>query len=63
VNEILGARLATVHNLHYYLELMAQLRAAIAGGELADFVKRFVTIAARGVTPATEDELRSTRVE
>jgi queuine tRNA-ribosyltransferase len=33
-NEILGARLNTVHNLHYYLELMRELRAAIEGGQL-----------------------------
>jgi queuine tRNA-ribosyltransferase len=29
VNEILGARLNTLHNLHYYLELAASMRAAI----------------------------------
>ena len=29
VNEILGARLNTLHNLHYYQELMAALRVAI----------------------------------
>jgi queuine tRNA-ribosyltransferase len=34
-NEILGARLNTIHNLHYYLELMAGLREAIAAGRLA----------------------------
>jgi queuine tRNA-ribosyltransferase len=28
-NEILGARLNTIHNLHYYLQLMRQLREAI----------------------------------
>jgi queuine tRNA-ribosyltransferase len=28
-NEILGARLNTLHNLHYYQELMAALRVAI----------------------------------
>src|SRR5437868_15052431 len=28
-NEILGARLNTLHNLHYYQELMQDLRAAI----------------------------------
>lgn len=38
VNEMLGARLNTLHNLHYYQELMAGLRAAIAGGRLAAFV-------------------------
>ena len=35
--EMLGPRLATIHNLHYYLHLMAMLRAAIAGGRLAAF--------------------------
>lgn len=30
-NEILGARLATWHNLYYYQELMGAMRAAIAG--------------------------------
>ena len=34
-NEILGARLNTIHNLHYYLDLMRQLRAAIEAGRLA----------------------------
>jgi queuine tRNA-ribosyltransferase len=32
VNEILGARLNTLHNLHYYQELMRELRAAIENG-------------------------------
>jgi queuine tRNA-ribosyltransferase len=31
-NEILGARLATLHNLHYYQALMARMRAAIEAG-------------------------------
>ena len=35
--EMLGPRLATLHNLHYYLDLMAMLRAAIAAGRLAAF--------------------------
>ncbi len=34
-NEILGARLNTLHNLHYYQTLMGELRAAIEGGQLA----------------------------
>jgi queuine tRNA-ribosyltransferase len=41
VNEILGARLATIHNLHYYLALAAGLRDAIAQGTLAAFVTSF----------------------
>ena len=31
-NEILGARLNTIHNLHFYLELMRALRGAIRAG-------------------------------
>ena len=37
VNEILGARLNTLHNLHYYQELMRGLRAAIEAGRFTDF--------------------------
>ena len=36
-NEILGARLNTIHNLTYYQALMASLRVAIVAGGLADF--------------------------
>jgi queuine tRNA-ribosyltransferase len=48
VNEMLGARLNTLHNLHYYQELMAGLRAAIAEGRRADFA------AAHGADRETE---------
>jgi len=37
VNEILGARLNTIHNLHFYLDLMRQARAAIEAGRFAQF--------------------------
>ena len=40
-NEILGARLNTIHNLAYYLGLLGELREAIAGGVLAGFRERF----------------------
>ncbi|MDA1107848.1 MAG: tRNA guanosine(34) transglycosylase Tgt [Proteobacteria bacterium] len=40
-NEILGARLNTLHNLHYYQELMQGLRGAIEQGRLDDFVADF----------------------
>jgi queuine tRNA-ribosyltransferase len=40
-NEILGARLNTIHNLFYYQELMAGLRAAIAANSLEAFVAAF----------------------
>src|SRR5512140_3260615 len=41
VNEILGARLNTIHNLYYYLTLMRELRAAIAAGGLNDYIALF----------------------
>jgi queuine tRNA-ribosyltransferase len=47
-NEILGARLATIHNLRYYLTLMAELRDAIAGDRLPAFVAAFHAARARG---------------
>ncbi len=49
VNEILGARLATIHNLHYYHWLMAELREAIATGGFAAFRVRFAAERARGI--------------
>ncbi|MGI9201831.1 MAG: tRNA guanosine(34) transglycosylase Tgt [Woeseiaceae bacterium] len=36
--EILGPRLATIHNLYYYQQLMLRLRAAIEAGSLVDTV-------------------------
>ncbi|UZK67615.1 tRNA guanosine(34) transglycosylase Tgt [Sphingomonas sp. M1-B02] len=39
--EILGAMLMTEHNLYFYQQLMADLRAAIEGGVLADFANGF----------------------
>jgi queuine tRNA-ribosyltransferase len=38
VNEILGAHLNTLHNLHFYQQLMAGLRGAIAAGRLAEHI-------------------------
>jgi len=46
--EILGARLNTVHNLHYYLELMAAMREAIAGGRLRQWRQGFLAERASG---------------
>ncbi len=40
-NEILGARLATTHNLRFYQRLMADIRAAIEQGRLAELAARF----------------------
>ena len=39
--EMLGSRLNTLHNLYYYLNLMQELREAIANNALEIFVKRF----------------------
>ncbi|RLJ60283.1 tRNA-guanine transglycosylase [Litoreibacter meonggei] len=39
--EMISSMLVTWHNLHYYQELLAGLRGAIAEGNLADFVKTF----------------------
>ena len=47
--EILGARLNTIHNLHYYLELMREMRAAIEAGSFADFQQRFRLERSQGV--------------
>ncbi len=49
VDEILGARLATIHNLHYYLELMRTMREAIAAKAFAAFVREFREHRARGI--------------
>ena len=37
-SEILGPRLATIHNLHYYQKLMSDIRAATAAGTLPQMV-------------------------
>ncbi|HEX6793918.1 MAG TPA: tRNA guanosine(34) transglycosylase Tgt [Casimicrobiaceae bacterium] len=48
INEILGARLATIHNLHFYLTLMAELRSAIETSTLPGYVARFEADRGRG---------------
>ena len=47
--EMLAPMLATVHNLHYYLQLMGEVRAALDEGRLAAFVTGFHAERARGV--------------
>jgi queuine tRNA-ribosyltransferase len=49
VDEILGARLATIHNLHYFLDLMRTMRGAIATGTFETFRRTFAEDRARGV--------------
>ena len=41
-NEILGARLATIHNLHFYLNLIREVRSAIAEDRFLEFKKAFI---------------------
>jgi queuine tRNA-ribosyltransferase len=48
VDEILGAHLSTLHNLHYYLELMAGMREAIGAGRFETFRAAFHADRARG---------------
>lgn len=47
--EILGARLNTIHNLYYYQQLMADMRAAIEADRFNDFVAQFHADRQRGV--------------
>jgi len=51
--EILGAQLNTIHNLHYYQELMAGLRNAIEQGKLSDFVDEFYRQRGQKTPPLT----------
>ncbi len=48
-NEILGARLNTIHNLHYYQALMRGLREAISAKKLDDFVNKFYRMRGKNV--------------
>jgi queuine tRNA-ribosyltransferase len=52
VGEILGAQLNTIHNLHYYLELMQEIRDAIDAKMFEPFRKRFHENRARGTAEA-----------
>jgi queuine tRNA-ribosyltransferase len=40
--EILGAMLVSLHNIHFYLELMRNIRAAIAQDKFQEFKKEFL---------------------
>ena len=48
-NEILGARLNTIHNLHYYLSLMREMRAALEQQGFNAFEQTFHQQRSRGV--------------
>ena len=47
--EMLGPMLTTIHNLHYYLNLMKEVRAALDAGRFAAFRQQFKADRARGV--------------
>ena len=47
--EMLGPMLSSIHNLHYYLNLMQEVRDALDVGLFCDFVSRFHSDRARGV--------------
>ncbi|WP_028116770.1 tRNA guanosine(34) transglycosylase Tgt [Ferrimonas senticii] len=53
-NEILGARLNTIHNLRYYQRVMEGLRSAIEQGKLDDFVADFYAKLGREVPPLND---------
>jgi queuine tRNA-ribosyltransferase len=42
-NEILGSRLNTIHNLHFYLDLMRTIRAVIAAGRLTAWADGYLS--------------------
>ncbi len=47
--EMLGPMLSTIHNLHYYLNLMREVREALDAGQFAAFRAKFKAARARGV--------------
>jgi len=55
-NEILGARLGTIHNLHYYLDLMRRMRAAIERREFERFAAGFTAGPESGAGPSGSGE-------
>ena len=62
VNEILGARLNTIHNLHYYLALGAALRRAIEEDQLPAFAAAFAGDRARGAGESGRRRVKTTRL-
>jgi queuine tRNA-ribosyltransferase len=47
--EMLGPMLNTIHNLHYYVNLMREVREALDGGSFVEFQASFARDRARGV--------------
>ena len=52
--EILGAELNTIHNLRFYQRIMAELRSAIAAGQLETYVAEFYARQGRDVPPGPD---------
>ena len=48
VNDILGARRNSIHNLHFYATIMAEMRKALEEGTFAAWKKKFYEDSARG---------------
>ena len=48
-NEMLGPMLASIHNLHYYVNLMREVRAALDAGAFAAYAAKFAEDRRRGV--------------
>jgi queuine tRNA-ribosyltransferase len=49
--EILGVRLASLHNLHFYLQLMREIRSAIAEGRFAALAAQILATPRRFAVP------------
>ena len=47
--EMLGPMLTSIHNLHYYLNLMSEVRQALDEGRFAEYRRQFAADRARGV--------------
>ncbi len=43
-NEMLGAQLQTIHNLHFYLELMEKMRSSIISGSFREFKSQLISV-------------------
>jgi queuine tRNA-ribosyltransferase len=56
--EILGLRLITIHNLHFYIHLMALIRAALEDGTFAQFREQFVANYVKHEPKTSEEESR-----
>jgi queuine tRNA-ribosyltransferase len=42
VNEILGLRLVSIHNSHFYLQVMEEIRTHLVNGTFAEYRKEFI---------------------